>query len=134
MASIAALGIIDAKDATRLRKTGIRTTGALLKRASSRRGRMELAEQTGLPAGQLLRWAHRADLMRVRGIGGEYLALLDATGVDSLNELCRRQAKTLAAAMAEVNEAKRVVRRLPSLPVVEEWVTVANSLEPLVKR
>lgn len=134
MASIADVGGIDGKEATRLRKAGIRTAEALLKHASTRRGRVELAGRTGFTPAELLAWVHRADLMRVQGVGSEYAMLLEAVGVGSLAELCRRQPGSLLADMAEVNTLKHIVRRLPSMPMVEEWVAAANRLESLVKR
>jgi hypothetical protein len=65
-------------------------------------------------------------------VGGEYAELLEASGVDSVPELAQRNAENLAAKMAEVNEAKKLVRALPSAKAVEEWVAQAKSLPRVV--
>ena len=55
---------------------GIITTEELLDAASTRKGRAELAEKTSISEKLILKWANRADLMRVPGIGEEYSDLL----------------------------------------------------------
>jgi hypothetical protein len=47
--------------------------------------------------------------------------------------LRRRTAVNLLGAMVDVNAKKRLVRRLPTLSMVERWVDHAKSLEPVVK-
>lgn len=133
MASIGDLGSIDVKQATLLRKAGIRTTEALLRHAGTRRSRLELAGRTGIPAAEILVWARRADIMRVRGIGAEYATILEAIGIISLTDLCRWEPVGLMAALVEANTAKRLVRRLPSGSMVGEWLVSATQLDPLVR-
>lgn len=76
----------------------------------------------------ILEWLNRADLARVKGIGSEYADLLEASGVDTVPELARRSPQNLVEKMAEVNEAKKLVRRLPVLSQVESWVAQAKEL------
>lgn len=71
----------------RLMKAGIRTTRQLLERAGSKRGRVALAEETGIEEKRILTWVNHADLMRVKGIGKQFAELLEAAGVDSVKEL-----------------------------------------------
>lgn len=132
MASIDAIEGIGHKTATKLRKSRVRTTEALLKVGATRRGRKELARATGLPDQQILEWVNRADLMRVKGVGEEYSDLLEAAGVDTVKELRRRNAANLLGAMVEVNTSKRLVRRLPTLSMVERWIAHAKELDPVV--
>lgn len=133
MASIDYIEGIGPKNATKLRKAGIRTTEALLKRGATRKGRKEIAASTGISERQILEWVNRADLMRVKGIGSEYSDLLEAAGVDTVKELRRRSPRSLTNKMIEVNDAKRLVRRLPTEAMVAGWVERAGSLEPVVK-
>jgi predicted flap endonuclease-1-like 5' DNA nuclease len=133
MASIDAIEGIGVKYATKLRKARIRTTEALLKRGATRSGRKELAEETGFTSQQILEWVNRADLFRVKGIGGEYSDLLEAAGVDTVKELRTRNAANLTAKMAEVNKKKRLVRRLPTDAMVGAWIDNAKQLDPIVK-
>lgn len=133
MPSIDAIEGIGPKFATKLRKAGIRTTEALLKRGATRSGRKEVAAQAGLTDAQVLEWVNRADLMRVKGVGEEYSDLLEASGVDTVKELKTRKAANLLAKMVEVNAKKRLVRRLPTLKMVERWIASASGLEAVVK-
>jgi predicted RecB family nuclease len=128
--SIAGMGV---RQATTLRKARIRTTEALLKRGATRTGRRRLAADTGLAQELILAWVNRADLMRVRGIGGEYADLLEASGVDTVKELKTRKPANLHARMVKVNDHKRLVRRLPTEAMVESWVSSAAKLPAVVK-
>ncbi|MCJ7724796.1 MAG: DUF4332 domain-containing protein [Acidimicrobiia bacterium] len=133
MGSIETIEGIGVKNATRLRKNGIRTTEALLKKGATRSGRTQIARETGLTAKQILEWVNRADLMRVKGVGEEYSDLLEAAGVDTVKELRNRNPENLLAKIAEINKKKRLVRRLPTESMVERWVSHAKELAPVVK-
>jgi predicted RecB family nuclease len=129
MARIDELNHIDVKQATKLRKAGIRTTEALLKRAGTRAGRDELAEATGIAAEMIWAWVSRADLMRVRGVGSEYAELLEACGVSTIRDLRRRNGRALLARMVALNDGHRRVRRLPTESMVVGWIEAAQKLE-----
>ena len=129
MASIAAIVSIGAKDAAKLRRSGVRTTEALLRRGATRRGRSELATLANCTEAQILAWVNRADLMRVRGVGPEYADLLETSGADTIKELGRRKPAALAAKLAQINEQKKLVRRLPTEAMVERWVEHASELD-----
>ena len=116
-----------------MRKNGIRTTEALLKRAGDRKGRRALSADTGFAEKQLLEWVNRSDLMRCKGIGGEYSDLLEASGVDTIKELRRRNAASLTKKMVDINEQKKLVRRLPTESMVSRWIETANDIEPSVE-
>jgi PAS domain S-box-containing protein len=118
--------------AAKLAEVGIVTTEDLLTTAGSRKGRQELAENTGISNKLILKWVNRADLMRVPGIGEEYSDLLEAAGVDTVKELRTRRAENLYNTLITVNEEKRLVRRAPYLSEVEAWVTAAKEIEPRV--
>jgi predicted RecB family nuclease len=133
MASIDAIEGIGVKSATTLRKIHIRTTEALLKAGATRKGRKGLAEASGFSEHQILEWVNRADLFRVKGVGEEYSDLLEAAGVDTVKELRTRNPASLLAKMAETNEQKRLVRRLPTESMVTRWVAHAKTLPPMVE-
>jgi predicted flap endonuclease-1-like 5' DNA nuclease len=133
MASIDSIECIEIKDATRLRKNGVRTTEALLKKAGTRRGRKDLASATGLADREVLDWVNRADLMRVKGIGAEYSDLLEAAGVDTVKELKTRSPAALTKRMGTINSKKKLVRRLPTESMVVRWVNEAKKLKPAVR-
>ncbi len=118
--------------AKKLRANGVRTTGALLKQGASKKGRVSLAEMTGIGETLILEWVNLADLMRIRGVGEEFSDLLEEAGVDSVKELRRRKAGNLVQKMEEVNKEKNLVRRTPSLKQVEDWIEQASKLDPVV--
>ena len=118
--------------AEKLKAVGIKTTGALLKRAASPKGRQELAEASGIEESRILKWANMADLMRIKGVAEEYSELLEAAGVDTVKELKHRRPDNLTAKMAEVNAERKLVRLLPSEKAVTKWVEQAKALEPVL--
>jgi len=120
------------KDARKLRKAGVRTTESLLKKAGARKGRRELGLAATVAERQILQWVNRADLMRVKGIGSEYSDLLEASGVDTVKELRNRNPASLTKKMTDVNQAKKLVRRLPTEGMVGAWIKEAKKLSPLV--
>lgn len=132
MASIDAIEGIGHRYATKLRKVRVRTTEALLKHGATKRGRKQLSDKTGLPEQQILEWVNRADLMRIKGVGEEYSDLLEASGVDTVRELRRRNAANLLTAMIEINRKKDLVRRLPTEAMVQRWVDHAKDLDTIV--
>jgi len=75
-----------------------------------------------------LRWVNRVDLFRVKGVGQEYADLLEAAGVDTVPELAQRNAENLYTRLGEVNQEKKLVRRLPALDQVKGWIEQARQL------
>ncbi len=120
--------------AKRLARADIRTTEALLLSCHDRRERRFLSAQTGLAEKHLQRFVSLADLMRIRGIGGDYAELLIASGVRSVRELSRRRPLNLALKMNGMNTAKRISRRVPSASMVERWIGQASQMKSGRKR
>lgn len=110
-----------------LEDAGVKTSDDLLKEAGSPAGRKGLAAKSSLQEARILEWVNRADLMRVKGIGSEFADLLEASGVDTVKELAARVPGNLQAKMLEVNEAKKLVRRTPTLKEVEAWSAEAKT-------
>ena len=104
--------------AAKLEKAGVKTTDDLLEKGAKPKGRDELEKATGISHGKILEWVNHVDLYRLDGVGSEYSDLLEAAGVDSPVELAHRVPANLAAKLAEVNEAKKLVRRVPTEAVV----------------
>jgi predicted flap endonuclease-1-like 5' DNA nuclease len=87
---------------------------------------------TGLSATQLLRWSNLADLMRIKGVGPQYSELLEAAGVETVQELCTRNAERLTARMQEINADKQLARAAPALASVRDWIAQARKLQPAI--
>ena len=118
--------------ADKLRAAGVLSTDALLEQGASVEGRATIVEQTGIDATRVLRWVNHADLMRIVGVGPEFAELLEAAGVDSVPELAQRNVENLGTALAETNEARSLVRRVPSADEVADWIEQAKALPRVV--
>ncbi|NLE46524.1 MAG: DUF4332 domain-containing protein [Chloroflexi bacterium] len=132
MTKLEAIEGIGAVYGEKLRAAGIGTIEALLEAGATPKGRRDLQEKTGIGGEYILDWVNRADLMRVRGVGEEYGDLLEWAGVDTVVELAQRNPENLLARMTEVNTEKRLVRRMPTLDMVTEWVAQAKKLDRAV--
>ena len=120
--------------AQKLKAAGIRSADVLLKKGATKKNREEIAERSGIGYAVILKWVNHADLFRVKGVGGEFAELLEAAGVDTVLALARRNPANLQKKMAEVNEAKSLVRRAPSLKEVTGWVEQAKALPRVISR
>ena len=107
---------------------GVRGTRTLLTKGGTKKGRLALSEACGLDEGRILKFVNHADLMRIKGVGGEYAELLEAAGVDSVPELARRNAANLATAMESVNATRKLVRSVPTEERISDWVGQAGKL------
>ena len=133
MASIMNIEGIGETYAEKLKGIGIATTEALLKQGATPQGRQEIAERSGISSKLILEWVNLSDLFRIKGIGEEYSDLLEEAGVDTVVELAQRNAESLFNKLAEVNAQKKLVRRLPTLKQVEDWVAQAKQLPRVVQ-
>lgn len=115
-----------------LRAAGVRTVEGLLQAGADKKSRKALAEKSGISEKRILKCVNMADLFRINGVASQYAELLECAGVDTVKELKNRNAENLAAKMAEVNEAKSLVRRPPSTAVVSDWVAQAKKLPGVV--
>lgn len=118
--------------AGQLRGAGIATVEALLAAGASPAGRQELEQRSRIGHALILEWVNLADLMRIKGVGEEYSDLLEEAGVDTIKELRNRVPEHLYEALVKANEAKKLVRRLPTLGMVRGWVQQAKALPPKV--
>ena len=133
MASIIDVEGIGPKYAAKLGKAGIKTTEGLLKMGATVAGRNEIAAKSGVDAHLILEWVNRVDLYRIKGVGSEYSDLLENSGVDTVVELAQRKGSNLFDKMVEINQSKKLVRKLPTKGQVEDWVAQAKKLPRVVK-
>jgi hypothetical protein len=132
------IGGIDTASLEKLRAVRIRTTAGLLKAAKDAKGRKALADKTGIPVAEILNLVNRADLMRVKGLGGDYTCLLRGVGVDTLRALRHRNPQHLAKKMAAENTERlkktaknkngKAVQLLPSEKAIQKWIERARAL------
>jgi hypothetical protein len=132
------IGGIDAALLEKLRTARIRTTAGLLKAAKDVKGRKLLADAAEVSVTEVLDLVNRADLMRVKGLGGDYVCLLRGVGVDTLRALRHRNPKHLAQKMAAENAERlkktaknkngKPVQLLPSEKAIQKWIEQAREL------
>ncbi len=119
--------------AEKLRQAGVRSSDAFLKLAATPKGREELAQKSGISEKLILEWANHLDLYRIKGVGSEYSDLLEEAGVDTVVELAQRNPENLYQKLVEVNNAKKLVRKMPIQSQVADWVEQAKKLPRLLQ-
>lgn len=115
-------------NADKLKRAGVGSTESLLKMGGTAAGRKDLAAKSGVSDKLLLEWVNHVDLFRIKGVGEEYADLLEEAGVDTVVELAQRKANNLLGKMVEVNNSKNLVRKMPALSQVEDWIAQAKKL------
>lgn len=128
MAKLSKVEGIGSVYAKKLQKAGVRSSNSLLEMGSTRKGRQQLANSTGLSGAKILEWVNHVDLFRIKGVGEEYADLLEAAGVDTVVELAKRNPANLHQGLKSTNSKKKLVRQLPSEKQVAGWVKQAKKL------
>lgn len=113
----------------KLAERGILDNEALVQAAGTPAQRKELSTFCGCETGEILHLANRADLARIRGIGGVYSDLLEIAGVDTTKELARRRPDALHAKIAETNDRDKLTTKPPTPAMVQDWVNQAKALK-----
>ena len=119
--------------AEKLRQAGVRSSDSFLKLAATPKGRQELAEKCGISEKMILEWANHLDLYRIKGVGSEYSDLLEEAGVDTVVELAQRNPENLYQKLVEVNNAKKLVRKMPVQTQVADWIEQAKKLPRILQ-
>ncbi len=112
----------------KLESEGIRHTDQLLEHTRTPKQRNDLAHKLGTTAPTLKELANRADLMRLKGVGGDFSNLLEEAGVNSCKELQHRSAEHLHTALVEIHNSKKIAHHAPTLAQVQEWVAESKTL------
>lgn len=132
MAKLSEIEGIGEAYSAKLEAAGISSLENLLKTCCEKKGRKEIAEKSGVSEKLILNWVNRADLSRIKGISTQYADLLECAGVDTVPELAQRNPENIQSKMAEVNEGKNLVRKVPTLSQVQDWVAQAKELPRVV--
>ena len=119
--------------ASKLKEAGLSNSDQLLEAAKAPAGRKALAGQMGAEVGLILELANRADLARVKGIGQVFSDLLEKAGVDTVKELATRRPDNLHAKLLETNVQLQLAQRAPTQKEVEDWVSQAKALPPVLE-
>lgn len=125
---------IGPKYGAKLNKIGCGSPAKLLKDGATRKGRKQIAASAKISESIVLRCVNMADLFRIKGVGAQYAELLEASGVDTVKELRKRNPNHLRLAMEETNAKRKrmIVRQLPTARMVNNWVAQAKKLKPVM--
>ena len=119
---------LEAEVKAKLEAEGIKNTQQLLEHAQTDKQRSELAHKVGTTAHVMKELANRADLMRLKGVGGDMSNLLEEAGVNSCKELQHRIPENLHKTLAELQASKKIAHHTPTLAQVTEWIAEAKTL------
>jgi len=111
---------------------GVMMLSDLLNKGKTLEGRRDLALKSGIEESLILKWVNQADLTRINGVGPVFSELLEASGVDTVNELKMRNPENLINKLVEVNNMKNIAQSLPTPHQIEKFVSEAKELEPMV--
>jgi len=124
-------GIGQARSAA-LAAIGITTKQALLDRGATAAGRAEIAGQSKISEKLIASWVSAIDLSRVKGVGAQYGELLQAAGVTKVGDLAQQDAASLREQLVAVNTTKNLVRDVPGVSKIENWIGQAKELPQVV--
>jgi predicted flap endonuclease-1-like 5' DNA nuclease len=119
--------------ASQLKERGLKDSEQFLAAVKTPKQRAELAKALAADEKAILELANRADLARIKGIGEVFADLLEQGGVDTVKELARRVPENLHATLIELNQAKKISGRQPTLDMVKDWVAQAKDLPKLLE-
>lgn len=72
-------------------------------------------------------------MLLVKGVGAEYAHLLSEIGIGDVEALAAQKPADLLVSLGVENDRKRHVRRLPTRPMVDEWVSGAKKARRVVE-
>ena len=114
--------------AAKIRAENIQTTDQLLEHSKTAQQRADLARKAGTTPVMIKEFANRADLMRLKGIGGDISNLLEEAGVNSCKELQHRIAENLHKTLVDINKSQHIAHHVPPVASLQEWITLAKTL------
>ena len=115
-----------------MKADGISTTEALLELCTTDAGIERICTCVELDENTVRNWGTMADLMRIKGLGGQWAELMWRAGVHSVQDLAGREITALRARMREVNEEEHRVAELPGEKRVSRFIEEAGHLAPVL--
>ena len=128
MADLVGIDSISQDNLARLRSAGVHSTDILLKKCATPEQRAAVAQTFGFDIDLLTKWVHIADLFRIHGAGTQYVRLIIASGIDSTASLAHVSPEALLEKMAMANGDRKLVRQLPRLSTVTEWINTTKGM------
>lgn len=114
--------------AAKLAKAGVVSTAALVERCKTQASLKRLADQSGIGDKRLEKWAESADLTRVKGVGDDYMTMLNGIGIGTLADLAASKPADLHNKATELAEKGRDSFPVPSVDTLRGWIAAAKKL------
>lgn len=116
----------------KLRADGIETTEQLLEACATADGIDRVCKCVDLDENTVRNWGTMADLVRIKGLGGQWAELMWRAGVKNVQDLARQEIEPLRARFREVNEKEHRVAELPGENRVRGFIEQAKALQPIL--
>ena len=116
----------------RLRADGVDTTEKLLLMCANDDGIAAVCKCVDLDADTIKNWGTMADLIRIKGLGGQWAELMWRAGVNSVQNLGKQDIGPLRERMREANEAEHRVAELPGEKRVARFIQEASEMDPVL--
>ncbi|MBY9013639.1 MAG: DUF4332 domain-containing protein [Candidatus Lokiarchaeota archaeon] len=117
---------------SKFRNINIKIVEDLLRAGSTKKSRRALSVELGVAPKTILKWVYRADFFRLRGIGKQYSSLLESAGVNTVTDLSSRNPKNLYMILKKTNDEKNMVKRMPPISLIQDWVESAKNLKTII--
>ncbi|PIE19650.1 MAG: hypothetical protein CSA66_02210 [Proteobacteria bacterium] len=126
-------GMVTSEEHRQLKRVGVDTTLALLRRAAPVTGREDLARTSGLTFNRLTTLACQVDLLRIKGLGPSMVKLLQTAGVRHTRDLRASAVDDLHARLATANSIHHIAHVLPQPGVLDSWIGQAKALKQVLE-
>jgi hypothetical protein len=107
---------------------GVKYTQQLLEQGRTRAQREQLAQRLGISERALAELVGRADMMRLRGVGGDLSLLLKEAGVLSCKVLSEQSVDRLHKRLGELHIGQGIAYHAPTRAQVRSWINEAQHL------
>ena len=123
---IKSISIITPDLAQKLSEIDIKTATDLIERCSTKERQKEVANLLRVENHIIANWIVVAELMNVPGVKATDSALLNKTGVNSIEELANKTPQILSNQMAQANQVDKLTQETPAPEVVANWISAAK--------
>jgi len=117
----------------KLEAAGFDTSERILEAVRTPGQRTALARQLEVEPVVILKLAYRADLARVKGVGGVFADLLEEAGIKTVEDLARVDPDGLYSRLVKLNRQTMRAGRAPTHRAVKGWVAHARQLFSVVE-
>lgn len=119
-------------DKLKLEQAHINTIDELLRRGSSKTGRKQISESSGIDIKTISDWVSIADLLRLDNLDFQLAYFIKILGIDTIKELRKHNPEDLYTNLINIKETNEIIDISFSLSDIKELVKQANKLKPTI--